>query len=173
MLCVPKQLTAGISIDWIASHSQYDSEQWNLLINIAGPILIPTTSTAQQDGSWLVEIDGKDFEDVQGEFYWSARVINVDSGQSRSISAGNLTVVPDLGQVDEPYDGRSPAKRIHDGLLQAIQDMASGKILTYSIEGRSATYRSLEELNNAEAYWRRRVQEEEGRAYRIIRSRFA
>lgn len=172
MLNVPKQLTAGVPADWIASHPEYKSENWNLLVNIAGPILVPTTSTPQADGSWLVEIDGQDTEDSAGEYFWSARVIEVDGTKSRSLGAGNLQILPNLATVDDGYDGRSQARRIHDGILKALEQMAGGKISEYSIEGRSATYRTLEELNNAEQYWRQRVQQEQGRSYKIIKSRF-
>lgn len=172
MLNVPKQLIAGVPADWIASHPDYKSENWNLLVNIAGPILVPTTSTPQDNGSWLVEVDGADTEDSPGEYYWSARVIEVDGERSRSLGAGNLQITPNLATVDDGYDGRSKARRIHDGILQALEQMAGGKISEYSIEGRSATYRTLEELNKAEEYWRHRVQQEEGRSYKIIRCRF-
>jgi hypothetical protein len=164
MLNVPKELTAGVSADWLSTLNDYPSSQWNLLINIAGQTIIPTTSTPQDDGGWLTEIDGADLEDaVPGEYFWSARVIAVEDGRARSVGAGNLKILANLATVDDPYDGRTPAKKIHDSILQALQDMAGGKIASYSIEGRSATYRTLEELNKAESYWRQRVRDEQAK----------
>lgn len=181
MLNVPKEITVGVGVDWYSTLTEYQSDQWNLLINIAGPTIIPTTSTPQDDGSWLTEIDSADLVDAEpGDYYWSARVVSVDDGRARSVGAGNLKMIANLATVDDPYDGRTAAKKIHDSILQAIQDMAGGKISSYSIEGRSATYRSLEELNKAEAYWRQRVIEEQARidtangkpSRRTIRTRF-
>lgn len=181
MLNVPQEITVGVGIDWCSTLSSYQSDQWNLLVNIAGLTTIATTSTPQDDGGWLTEIDSADLVDAEpGDYWWSARVINSDTGIARSVGAGNLKVVANLATVDDPYDGRSPAKKIHDSILQAIQDMAGGKIASYQIEGRSATYRSLEELNKAEAYWRQRVWEEQARldtangkpSRRTIRTRF-
>lgn len=164
MLNVPKELTAGIGADWVSTLSNYKSTEWNLLINIAGQIIVPTTSTPQDDGGWLTEIDGADLEEaIAGEYFWSARVIAVDDGRARSVGAGNLKILANLATVDDPYDGRSPAKKIHDSILQALQDMAGGKIASYQIEGRSATYRTLEELNKAESYWRQRVKDEQAK----------
>lgn len=164
MLKIPRTLIAGLSTDWESSLANYPSSEWNLLITIAGNIAIPTTSTPQDNGGWLTEIDGADFTDAEpGDYYWSARVINAESGVARSVGAGNLTVTADLATVDEPYDGRSKAKKIHDGILQAIADLSSGKIASYQIEGRGATYRSYEELNKAESYWRQRVLAEQAK----------
>ena len=182
MLNIPRTLTAGLSTDWESKLDDYPSSEWNLLITIAGNIAIPTTSTPLETGGWITEIDGADFEDATpGEYYWSARVINAESGKARSVGAGNLTVVANLATVDEPYDGRSKAKKIHEGILQAIADLSSGKIASYQIEGRGATYRNYEELNKAESYWRQRVLAEQAKIDaqnglpnpRIIRSRFS
>jgi len=75
MLNIPKELTIAVSTEFESSLPDYPSTEWNLLINIAGNIGIPTTSTPQGRG-WLTEIDGNDFADaVAGEYYWSARVI--------------------------------------------------------------------------------------------------
>jgi hypothetical protein len=144
---------------------------------VAGNISIPTTSTPQANGGWLTEIDGADFEDaVAGEYYWSARVISQETGKARSVGSGTFRMVDNLALVDEPYDGRSMAKKILDGIQKAIADLAGGKISSYQIEGRGVTYRSLEELQKAEAYWFQRVQNEQnklaGRS-RTARARFS
>jgi hypothetical protein len=176
MLNVPRELTIAVSAQFESDLPNYHSDQWNLLVNIAGNILIPTTSTPQGRG-WLTEIDGNDFADaVAGEYYWSARVISVETGEARSVGAGNLRLVDNLALVDEPYDGRTMAKKILDGLQKAIADLASGKISSYQIEGRGVTYRSLEELQKAEAYWYQRVKNEQAqidRANGIRRSNTA
>jgi len=170
MLNIPKELTIAVSTEFESSLTEYSSEQWDLQINIAGNIIIPTTSTANGTG-WLTEIDGADFEDaLPGQYQWSARLIHVDTGKVLFVGNGTLQVVDNLALVDEPYDGRTMAKKILDGIQQAIADLASGKVSSYQIEGRGVTYRSLEELQKAEAYWYQRVQNEEARKRGISRT---
>lgn len=159
-LNIPSQLTIAVSADFESTLEDYKSSEWNLLVNIVGNVAIPTTSVASGAG-WKTTIAGTDFEDAAaGDYYWSARVINIDSGVARSVGAGNLQVVDNLALVDEPYDGRTTAKKILDGLQQAIADLSTGKISSYQIEGRGVTYRSLDELIQAEKYWFQRVKNE-------------
>jgi len=158
-LNVPASLTIGISTNWIATHPTYKSDEWTLAVNIAGAETIPTAIAVEDDG-WLVTVDGANTANLDpGEYYWSARVVDGD-GIGRSIGAGNIKLLANLATVDVPYDGRSPSKKILDGLIQAFQDMQGGKISSYGIEGRNVTYRSLDELTKAIDYWQRRVNAE-------------
>lgn len=159
-LNVPKTLTVGVSTNFVANHPDYNSDDWNLVFNLAGADTIPATTTPQ-DGEWLVEIDGTDTADLDpGPYYWSARVVDGDN-IGRSIGAGNLTLVANLATVDTPFDGRSQAQKILDGLYAAFEKMTQGAIASYSIEGRNATYRTLEELTTAIDYWKRQVRLEQ------------
>lgn len=159
-LNVPKTLTVGISTNFVANHPDYKSDGWNLVFNLAGADIIPATTTPH-NGDWLVEIDGTDTADLNpGPYYWSARVVDGD-GVARSIGAGNLALVANLATIDTPFDGRSQAQRILDGLIAAFEKMSAGAIASYSIEGRNATYRTLEELTTAIDYWKRQVRIEQ------------
>jgi len=159
-LNVPKTLTVGISTNWVADHPVYTSSDYNLVFNLAGAEQIPATTTPEGDG-WLVEIDGDDTLNLDpGPYYWSARVID-DNGIGRSIGAGNLTLVANLATVDTPYDGRSLAQKILDGLYDAFQKMSAGAISSYGIEGRNVTYYSLADLTTAIEYWKRQVKLEQ------------
>lgn len=164
-LNVPKTLTVGVSTDFVANHPDYKSDDWNLVFNLAGADIIPATTTPQ-DGDWLVAIAGTDTADLDpGPYYWSARVVK--EGIARSIGAGNLTLVADLATVDTPFDGRSHAQKILDGLYAAFEKMSQGAIASYSIEGRNATYRTLEELTTAIDYWKRQVRLEQAEQDRL------
>jgi len=165
-LNVPKTLTVGVSTNFVANHPDYNSDDWNLVFNLAGADFIPATTTPQ-DGEWLVAIAGTDTADLDpGPYYWSARVVDGD-GVARSIGAGNLTLVANLATVDTPYDGRSPSQRILDGLIAAFEKMSQGAIASYSIEGRNATYRTLDELTTAIDYWKRQVRIEQAEQDRL------
>lgn len=162
-LNIPPALTVGVGTNWIATHPTYKSTDWDLVVNFAGAETIPATTTPQ-DGGWLVEVDGANTANLDpGEYYWSARVVNSEN-IGRSIGAGNIKLLANLATVDTPFDGRSPSRKILDGLIQAFQDMSGGKISSYGIEGRNVTYRSLEELTKAIDYWQRRVNAEDDAA---------
>lgn len=159
-LNVPKTVTAGLSTKWLASHPDYNSQDYNLIVAIAGAEPIATVTTPQ-GGEWLVEVDGADTADLDpGPYYWDARVVDGDS-LSYPVGSGVLRLTPNLATVDTPYDGRSPSQKILDDLIVAFGKMSAGAIASYSIEGRNATYRSLEELTTAINYWKRQVRLEQ------------
>lgn len=161
MIAVPSTITTGTTVIFPVTNPTYSPPDWELQFNIAGNDPIPATVEADGAG-WLVTVAAAATTDLDpGEYYWSARVVSATSGEARSIGAGNLKLIANLATVDTPYDGRTQSRKILDGLYAAFEKMSTGAIASYSIEGRSATYRTLEELQSAIAFWERKVKNEE------------
>jgi hypothetical protein len=180
MLNIPKELIQSLSFSWEATLTDYQSDAYNLVIGIAGPDAIAVTTTPQNDGSWLCEVDGVNVAEV-GNYTWAARVVD-ENDLYKPVGAGTLKVVADLVNSDIPYDGRSDAQKILDNVRTAIASLVQGKpVQSYSIEGRSASYYSLSELVTLEDRYQRIVDREQqaeaiangNPSSRIIRTRFA
>lgn len=179
-LNVPKELIVGLPAKWEASHATYKSDVYNLVFGIAGPASIAVMTTPQDNGNWLVEIDGVDIVEL-GAYAWAARVAD-ESDNYIPIGAGTISVVADLTAVDTPYDPRSANEKTLDNIKSAIASLVEGKpVQKYKIEGREAEYIPLADLRELQNYYQRLVNNEKaaqniangGASTRVIRSRFS
>jgi len=159
---IPKFLTEGVNESFSITSADYKSQDWDLEFTLVGAQSIPTTATAQSDGSWLVEVDKSDSDGAPAGTYGFSALIRNDDGAERVISNGVLTLLANLKNVDEPYDPRSRNQRILDNVRAAIEGLVSGKaVQSYEIEGRKAEYYSLAELVALESRYQFLVDQEQ------------
>lgn len=95
-----------------------------------------------------------------GLYQWFAFV--TDGTQRHQVDQGTLEVLPDMG-VTGNLDTRSHARKMLDALDAALLAQAQGAALalSYSINGRSVTYRDGADVLKARDYWAQKVRDEE------------
>lgn len=95
-----------------------------------------------------------------GVYQWFAFV--TDGTARHQVDEGTLEVLPDMG-VAGNLDTRSTARKILEYLDAALVTAAQSNALmsSYSINGRSVTFRTVAELQQARDYWAARVRDED------------
>lgn len=142
----PDTATSGDTIAWLKSLSDYSpTDGWTLsyafraedgsaLVNVTGitsgsdyAVTIPAaSSTTMKPGRWI----------------WNAYVT---SGSLRyTVSAGAITITPNLSNINYTSDLRSSAKKAYDNALAAWETFAVSKSVT--LNGRTYTARDTSDL---------------------------
>lgn len=156
LTAIPNSLNAGDQWEWTVTNGDYPaSDGWVMtytLINSDGRISI--TSTASDD-SHVVDFDASD---VSAGSYEYQQYFTL-SGERKTADRGFVEVKPDFASAAN-YDGRSHVKKVLDAIRANLEGVASKSQQSYSIEGRSLSRYSLEELSNLEQRYERRWQSE-------------
>ncbi len=161
----PGTIVAGDTITWIRSLADYPAPTWVLkyrLLNAAGKIDI----TAGASGSdHLVSVAAATSAAwASGDFTFTAWV---ESGAARhSVGQGRISISANLATVTT-YDGRSPARKIYEGLLAAYEARVAGGqgyVAEYEIAGRRMKFIGASDWVNQLNYWKRQLAAEDSAA---------
>lgn len=161
---VPESITAGDTAKWQISLADYPaSVGWSLtytLLNTAGKITI-TSSASGADH--LINVAAATTANYTAGVYDYTATVS-DGTDRHTVATGRMEVKPDPTQ-QTTYDGRSQARQILESLQTAYQDYVTtnkqGHIASYSIAGRSMSFRSTAELIEQIEYWKGLVKNEE------------
>jgi len=140
---IPNKITAGNSVSWALSLSEYPaSAGWALtyiLVNSTNQIKI--TATANGDNH-LVEIPFADSAAYQpGKYSFQARVTN--GSERYQIENGTVEIVPDFATKESGYDNRDWLDISIDALEASIAGRASKTQLLQSVSGVQVQHMSL------------------------------
>jgi hypothetical protein len=132
-------------ITFLSSDNIRSAEEYSLSWSLRGPSTLDVTST-QEGSNWRTTIAGADTADLAPGAYqvWGFLVDGDD--ERTTVYCGQVLVKANPADVTDPYDPRTEAKKTLDAINATIKARAEGGVSNYSIEGRSATYFSLDEL---------------------------
>jgi hypothetical protein len=157
----PASVVAGDTVTWSKSLSEYPATVWTLkyrLLNAAGKIDITATASGTD---YLVSVSSTTSAGwAAGDYDYLAWVEK--AGERVSVGSGRITVKPNLAALNT-YDGRSPARKIYEGLLAAYQTAVTARafVAEYEIAGRRMKFNNksdwLVELN----HWKAQVAAED------------
>lgn len=159
----PSSLTAGDTVKWTRSLSDYPAPTWVLkyrLINAAGKIDI----TASASGSdHLVNVSAATSAGwTSGTYSWQAYVEG-GSSERYTVGTGTLEIKRNWAAEAAGYDTRSNARTILEQLEQAYEDYCSngqGLVQRYTIGGREMWFKSSVDFIKAIEYWRNQANTE-------------
>lgn len=143
----PSYIRAGDTITWLKCINDYPaSDGWVLnyrLINTAGNFDIVSTASG---GDHLVAVDAATSATYTAGDYkllsWVEKAL-----ERFSIASMPLKVLPDLAAEAAGYDTRSNAKKTLDLIDAAILSHGTNAwVQSYTIDGRSMTFRSVSEF---------------------------
>lgn len=140
----PDIITKGDSATWKKSLSDYPAGTWTLTYYFRGAVALDKTATASGTDH-LIELTTANTDTLTaGDYAWAAKV--TDGSDVYTVASGQLTVKTDLEDESAGYETRPYVKRV----LDAIEALLEGKVATdaasYSIQGRSLTRYTFEEL---------------------------
>lgn len=160
----PTTIRAGETVKWTKDLSEHytPAGSWALTYFISGPKQSAITATASSDNqSYSVTISATETASwPAGSYWWQARVIK--SGEVFTVGGGSITVLADVTQLPDGYDGRSTAKKILDAHESAYLAYAGRIEKQYSVgtPSRSFVYHDKAELIAAINYWKGIVAQE-------------
>ena len=94
---------------------------------------------------------------TKGHYHWQLEVTETSSGNRIIIDTGTLDIHYDL---DDNVDPRSHAQVMIDKIESILQGKADADVASYSINGRSLTKMSFEDLISARDYYRKEYSKE-------------
>lgn len=93
----------------------------------------------------------------EGHYHWQLEITETSSGNRIIIDTGTLDIHYDL---DENVDPRSHAQIMIDKIESILQGKADADVASYSINGRSLTKMSFEDLISARDFYRKEYAKE-------------
>lgn len=79
-----------------------------------------------------------------GDYWWQA--VATKGSERCTVASGQFTVTPSLEEQASGYDGRSHVKKVLDALNAMLEKRATLDQQSYSIQGRSLSRMSIEDL---------------------------
>ena len=155
----PLQVVAGSTATWTVPAGDYAAPTWTLSYALLKPGCdrIEITATDNGDGSHLVTVAASDTAGWEsGEYYWQR---NVTNGSVRhTTGSGRLEIKPNFAAAN--VDPRSSAKKTLDALEAVREGKATGDQLSMSLNGRSISRMSWDEVNSAWNHFKNLVDQE-------------
>lgn len=145
----PASLVAGDTLEFESfddSGLNRSPVDYSLVWAIRGENILDNTAVAGSD-VWTTTLTNSETNQLEaGNYSVFGSLVNTNSGNRYTVYQGSLVVLANPTNIYDGYDPRSEAQKTLDAVNASIKIRAEGGISNYSIEGRSATYYSLEEL---------------------------
>lgn len=158
----PLKLRAGDTWEWKRSLSDYPAGTWTLKYrfkNAAGGWEIIATADGTDHLVTVAAATTTGY--ASGKYAWLAWV---EAGTEKfTVDQGTVEVLPDLrtGTATAALDTRSHARKVLDALEALIEGKATRDQMAYTINGRSLTRMSPEELIKWRSFYKSEVAREE------------
>jgi len=116
-------------------------------------------AATEQDGTYVFEVDSATSANyVAGFYHWQLEVTQTATGNRVVIERGTFTAVVDLDVNNT--DPRTHAEIMITKIESILQGKADADVASYSINGRSLTKMSFEDLINARDFYRKEYAKE-------------
>lgn len=163
----PDEIVVGDFIQWKRSDLVSDypladySAEYVARITGGGSSEIKVAAT-ETDGTYLFTADSTTSADFDaGYYHWQLEVTKTSSGDRVVVDRGTFTAVVDLDVNNT--DPRSHAEIMITKIETILQGKADSDVSSYSINGRSLTKLSFNELVEARDYYRREFVKEKAK----------
>jgi hypothetical protein len=111
-------------------------------------------AATEQNGTYVFEVDSATSATyVAGFYHWQLEVTQTSTGNRVAIERGTLTAIEDLDI--NGADPRTHAEIMIDKIESILQGKADADVASYSINGRSLTKMSFDDLINARDFYRK------------------
>lgn len=171
---LPDEFTAGDTVEWTASFSDFPSTDWNLAYTFApadgtaGPAISIDddggTITAEADGGFTIKIDPTTSATFADETVYSFVAYVTDGTDRYTVDSGRVTARRNLAAVDTDVDTRSVVKKTLDQIRARISDRSlidqDGMSVSSGGGSRSVNRMNLRELLHWEAVYARKYEDE-------------
>jgi hypothetical protein len=158
----PTVLVAGDTWQWDRDESDYlPADGWSLTYAFTNADQRFSLTSAPVGNAHRITVAITDSDDkIPGIYDWAC--FAKKTGERQQIGSGRIQIKPNLEGV-RPFDTRSDARKILDGLMALHVQYAEGRGLVqeYTIAGRTMRFRDAAGLIQQLDYWKRQVAAEE------------
>lgn len=160
---LPTIFTAGDTLSFTDTLADYPaSAGWFLnyrIINSAGKVDIQSTASGDDHVFSVAATVTDDWN--AGDYQWQAFVTK--AAERYTVSTGSITIKPDLAAEAAGYDARSTAIKAIADLKSALATWTatSGHVAEYEIAGRRMKFKSVQEISDLLAFWKREAADDE------------
>lgn len=144
MNILPKEITAGVTLDFAVTLTAYPAPEWSLEILLRGPQGIDLSATADDTQHRFTVAAAVTATWPTGEYWFSLRA--TQGAEVHLVDDGQLTVLPDLAQIADTYDGRSHVERVLAAIEAVIEGRATIDQQSYQINNRSLARTPIADL---------------------------
>ena len=158
----PEKFTIGDFVQWKREDLVDDyptathSAEWVARISGGGSeIKVTATETSTYYLFTIASATSSTF--TQGHYHWQLEITETSSGNRIIVDTGTLDIEHDL---DDNVDPRSHAQIMVDKIESILQGKADADVSSYSINGRSLTKMSFQDLIDARDFYRKEYAKE-------------
>jgi metal-dependent amidase/aminoacylase/carboxypeptidase family protein len=162
---IPKELTAGDLWTWTEILSDHPAPTWALTYYFRGAKALSAPATPNGANHVISVAADATKAFPPGNYEWQARVVN--GLTVVTIGTGRVAINPNLADIQS--DARTFNQRVLEALQAVIENRASTDQLTLSINGRSISRMTWDEIHAAYDRYRLAVAAELGlRPHRVL-----
>lgn len=154
---VPKTITAGLSLSVVAQLPSY-SNGWDAFLYLRGPSSLDIQASQLGNAFTFAVPAAITAAWVPGEYAYTLRV--TDGFDVLEIDAGRLKIAPDLTNVPEGYDPRTPAQIGLDAIEAVLAKRATIDQERYRINNRELYRTPIADLMKLRAFYKEQVRKE-------------
>lgn len=141
----PTQFYKGDSVSWEKSLAHYPASEWALVYYLRGATVLDVTCTADGD-THVATISAAASDALTAGTYWWQAIATKDS-DVKTVGNGKIEVLASLSDIATgTHDGRSHVKKVLDALEAVLENKATLDQTSYSIQGRSLSRMSPDEI---------------------------
>jgi hypothetical protein len=159
----PEEITAGDTIKWTKSLSDYPADSYALHYQfqpLAGGTAISIAATADGTDHAITVSAAVSADYTAGDYRWTSYVLDSATGLERTtIDRGNTTILPD--PLTSTADLRSHARTTLDAIEALLEGEASIAQQELTIDGRTLKRRTIAELLEMRSFYLAEVQRED------------
>ena len=157
----PSLIIAGDTLQWKRTDlgADYHNDQYTLsyeaILEASGTAKISVTASASGNNYLVEEAKTTTINYAVGRYHWSAFITRDSDGARATIDSGTWEVVQDIATGTS--DPRSHARSMLDKIESLLEGRADRDVANYSIQGRSLSKLSIDELLKWRNYYKREV----------------
>lgn len=163
----PIQIAVGDRLQWTKHLPDFSPADWTLTYYLRGVKGVPGFEPINIAATTSGNLFSVDVAPSVTEFwipqllFWQSYVSK--SGDRKLVGSGRMDLLPNFAATDEPYDGRSWARRCRDNLQLVLEGKASRDTIRYAMSaaGRSEEKFTWEDIIAALSYFQGLVAQEE------------
>lgn len=159
---LPPEITAGLDFQATVELPDYPATDWTGKLLLRGPQSIDLDATADGTTHVFTADAATTATWKPGDYWYSLRVSQ--GAAIKEADKGTLTILPDLANMPEGYDGRTQNQIALDALDAVIARRATQDQQRYTINGRELWRTPMADLLKLRAYYATQVSREKAKA---------
>ena len=155
---IPKQITAGLTFETRLKKSGFPPAQWSAKLMLRGPSVVDIQATVDGDYFVFTAPATETATWLPGNYWYAVRATSGTDVQE--LENGQTTVLPDMANAPEGYDGRTPAEIALEAIEAVLAKRATMDQERYRINNRELYRTPIADLIKLRDMYRAEVNRE-------------